>query len=106
DISSYLHNKARQIFLYKIVSFYWYGNNCVGSALADDRVERHHRDPRPEEARVMRERTDTAWCIFCDLDHEEPLLGERETGVSTLTYPVIERHPCRFPHLCRHPCRT
>ena len=42
------------MFLHKIVLFYWYGNNCVESALAADLDVRRHRGSCLEQPHVMR----------------------------------------------------
>ena len=78
-------NRAGKIFLHKIVLFYLCGNNCVGSALADDRIKRRHRDPRPEQRRVTRAYRHGLVRVLRP-GPEEPLLGELGPGVSTLAH--------------------
>jgi len=71
--------------LHKFVLFYWHANNCVGSALADDRGERCYRDSRPELPRVMRAYR-RGFVPILRPELEESLLEEPEPGVSTLAH--------------------
>jgi len=96
--------KLDKVFLHKIVLFSWCGNNDVESPLAEDRATCRHKAPRLEQRRVTRAHQHS----FVHVLQSGPgvsLVGELETGISTLTHTVLERHSRRCLPLYRHLCR-